>query len=140
MLNLWIGVFKMESKDVKDVDLKKVFSKLPFFFFVSLLATTEVASYTTSGLARVTTFLLFHSALSYYLTTSTLVQIHFSFTQLMLQMSKRTHVSRRPFLSREKSIPSLTLSTSLLLIWLCSSLYLEVIQSDHPHWIFAVST
>ena len=59
MLNLWIGVFKMESKDVKDVDLKKVFSKKFFFFFVSLLAKTGVASYTTSGLARVTIFLLF---------------------------------------------------------------------------------
>ena len=99
MLNLWIGVFKMESKDVKDVDLKKVFSKKFFFFFVSLLAKTGVASYTTSGLARVTIFLLFAFLLSYYLTTSTLVQIHFSFTQLMLPMSKRTHVPRRPFLS-----------------------------------------
>ena len=59
MLNLWIGVFKMESKDVKDVDLKKVFSKKFFFIVVFFLATTGVASYTTSGLARVTIFLLF---------------------------------------------------------------------------------
>ena len=61
----------------------------------------------------------------------------------MLPMSKRTHVPRRPFLSWDtegKSTPPLTLSTSLLLIWLCSSLYLEVIQLNPPHWIFAVST